>query len=168
MQVEIYTSPTCGYCHRAKHFLMSRGIPYTEYDVARDAQAGERMLQLTGQGGVPVIVIDGQVTIGFNQARLEALISRNGGNGHRARLGLKIADGKRFSGLEGAYVGVVEGGSAGERAGLKAGDTIVAIDSSRVNGAGDLEHAMETIQPGSTVTVVFVRNDKSMQTRLAI
>jgi glutaredoxin-like YruB-family protein len=168
MNVEIYTSPTCGYCHRAKQYLASRRVPYVEYDVSRDRQAGQRMLQITGQGGVPVIVIDGEVTIGFNVDRLEALLSRNGGNGHRAKLGLKVADGQRFSGLEGAYVGVVEGGSAGERAGLKAGDTIVAIDSSRIGGAVDLGQVVAGLQPGSTVAVVFIRNKKSMQTRLAI
>jgi glutaredoxin 3 len=34
--VEIYTTPTCGYCAAAKSLLTRKGIPYTEIDVSRD------------------------------------------------------------------------------------------------------------------------------------
>lgn len=165
MKVEIYTSPTCGYCHQAKALLKQLGAPFAEYDVSRDREAAQRIVQLTGQMGVPVIVIDGQVIIGFDRTRIERLITGNC-NGHNAKLGLKVADARRFSGHEGAYVGVVEGGSAGERAGIKAGDTIVSIDSDRIGTAAELEQLMKDIRPGSLMTVVFIRNDKAQQTRL--
>jgi glutaredoxin len=56
MRVDIYTTPTCGYCHQTKQFFNERGIRYFEYDVSRNHDAAERMMNLTGQTGVPVIV----------------------------------------------------------------------------------------------------------------
>ena len=61
MNVDIYTSPTCGYCHQAKAFLSERGVKFTEYDISRDRTAADEIVRLTGQMGVPVIVVDGQV-----------------------------------------------------------------------------------------------------------
>ena len=78
MEVKIFTTPTCGYCHQAKRFLSERGIRYAEYDVSRDRAAADEMVRLTGQMGVPVILVDGQVVVGFDRARLEHLLSKNG------------------------------------------------------------------------------------------
>lgn len=63
MEVKIYTTPTCGYCHQAKAFLDDLGMSYTEHDVSRDRTAAEEMVKLTGQMGVPVIVVDGRAVI---------------------------------------------------------------------------------------------------------
>ncbi len=74
MKVKIYTIPTCDYCHQAKEFLSERGVKFTEYDVSSNRPAADEMVDLTGQTGVPVIVVDGQVVIGFDRARLEQLL----------------------------------------------------------------------------------------------
>lgn len=66
--VVIYTTPTCHFCHMAKDFFNEKGIQYTEYDVVSDMAKRQEMIQLTGQLGVPVIVIDGESVVGFNQA----------------------------------------------------------------------------------------------------
>ncbi len=47
---------------------------YKEHDVAADAKAREEMFEKSGQMGVPVIDIDGELTIGFDKARLAALL----------------------------------------------------------------------------------------------
>ena len=78
MDVKVYTTPTCGYCHQVKKFLSERGVKYAEYDVSRDRAAADEMVRLTGQMGVPVILVDGQVVVGFDRARLEHLLSKNG------------------------------------------------------------------------------------------
>lgn len=58
--VEIYTSPFCGYCHRAKRLLESKSVPYTEINVMGDAAARSEMIQ-RAKGGrtVPQVFIDG-------------------------------------------------------------------------------------------------------------
>jgi glutaredoxin len=57
-----------------KEFLSQRGVSFVERDVARDEQALAELEQL-GVFTTPVIVIEGQVVVGFDQARLEALLS---------------------------------------------------------------------------------------------
>ena len=70
--VTIYSTPTCHFCHMAKDFFTEKGIEYTDYNVASDAAKRQEMINLTGQLGVPVIVIDGSVSVGFDRNRLAA------------------------------------------------------------------------------------------------
>ena len=72
--VKIYTTPTCPYCQMAKKFMKEKGVEYQELDVSSDTTARQEMMDVSGQMGVPVIVIDGQVIIGFNQQRLGELL----------------------------------------------------------------------------------------------
>lgn len=59
--VEIYVTAGCPYCAAAREDLEWRGVEFMEYDVDQDADARERMLQLTGGNRtVPVIVEDGK------------------------------------------------------------------------------------------------------------
>ncbi len=56
--VEIYTTPTCPYCHAAKRLLDKKGIPYKEIDVSRDASLRSAMMQrANGRRTVPQIFI---------------------------------------------------------------------------------------------------------------
>ncbi len=73
-EVKVYTTPTCPWCMRVKQFLDERGIPYEEYDVAADAARAEEMIQKSGQMGVPVIEVDGEIVVGFDRSRLEELL----------------------------------------------------------------------------------------------
>jgi glutaredoxin 3 len=66
-KITIYSTPTCHYCHLAKDYFDEHGIAYTEYDVATDISKRKEMVDKTGQMGVPVIDIDGQIIIGFNE-----------------------------------------------------------------------------------------------------
>ena len=52
-------------------FLDEHNIAYQDVDVATDSAAREEMVKKTGQMGVPVIEIDGEFTIGFNEALLK-------------------------------------------------------------------------------------------------
>jgi glutaredoxin 3 len=65
--VIIYSTPTCHYCTLAKDFFLENNVPYTEYDVATDVKKRKEMVDKTGQLGVPVIEIDGQTMVGFNE-----------------------------------------------------------------------------------------------------
>ncbi|MGQ9478082.1 MAG: glutaredoxin family protein [Candidatus Bipolaricaulia bacterium] len=73
-EVKVYTTPTCPWCMRVKQFLDERGIPYEEYDVSEDAYRAEEMIRKSGQMGVPVIEVDGEIVVGFDRSRLEELL----------------------------------------------------------------------------------------------
>ena len=66
-KVTIYTTPTCPWCHKAKRFLQENQVAYEEKVVASDLAARQVMVQKSRQMGVPVIDIDGEVVIGFNE-----------------------------------------------------------------------------------------------------
>lgn len=69
-QVTIYSTPTCHFCQMAKEFFTEKGVQFTNYDVSQDAAKREEMIKMTGQLGVPVIVIGGDVMVGFDRNRL--------------------------------------------------------------------------------------------------
>ncbi len=73
--VTIYSTPTCGFCKAAKAFFKEHNVAYTEHDVAADKDKAHEMIQKSGQMGVPVILIDSDVIIGFDEDRIRQLLS---------------------------------------------------------------------------------------------
>lgn len=56
--VEIYTTPTCGFCHAAKRLLSSKGVSFSEVDVSRHPERRAEMVQrANGRRTVPQIFI---------------------------------------------------------------------------------------------------------------
>lgn len=78
MHVTIYTTPTCPYCKLAKDFFKDKGITFSEVDVASDPAAANEMVKKSGQMGVPVIEVNGQIVVGWNQAALQEIMEKNG------------------------------------------------------------------------------------------
>ncbi|HHW18908.1 MAG TPA: glutaredoxin family protein [Firmicutes bacterium] len=74
-EVTVYSTPTCPWCTRAKSYLKELGIPFEEKDVSVDIQAAREMVRISGQMGVPVLVIDGNVVVGFDKRRIDQLLS---------------------------------------------------------------------------------------------
>lgn len=72
--VKIYTTPSCHFCHLAKEYFKEHNVSYEEFDVASNDQARDEMMKKSGQMGVPVIDIDGEIVIGFNQPKLASLL----------------------------------------------------------------------------------------------
>lgn len=73
--VVIYSTPSCHYCNLAKQYFQDHNIEYTEHDVATDIDKQREMIEKSGQMGVPVIVVDEQVVVGFNQPKLAELLT---------------------------------------------------------------------------------------------
>ncbi len=71
MDIKVYSTPTCPYCKMAKEYLASRGASYQDLNVATDMAARQAMIDASGQMGVPVIVIDGDVIVGFDKTRID-------------------------------------------------------------------------------------------------
>ena len=74
-KVTIYTTPTCVYCKMAKGFFKQNNIEYTEKDVAEDDAARQESIQKSGQMGVPVIDVDGNIMVGFDKSKLSELLN---------------------------------------------------------------------------------------------
>lgn len=73
--VTIYSTPTCPYCKMAKTYLGEKGITFGDIDVSTDATKAEEMIQKSGQLGVPVIDIGGQIIVGFDRPRIDAALA---------------------------------------------------------------------------------------------
>lgn len=71
MEVTVYSTPTCPYCKMAKEFLEKNKVEFTDVNVAEDKEKAQQMIEKSGQMGVPVIDIDGEIIIGFDKAALE-------------------------------------------------------------------------------------------------
>lgn len=65
--VTVYTTDMCQYCRSAKALLDKRGVAYEEINLARDADARNKLLELTGMVTFPQILIDGMPIGGFQQ-----------------------------------------------------------------------------------------------------
>lgn len=173
MNVKIYTTPTCGYCHQVKAFLSELGVRFAEYDVSIDQAAANEMLRLSGQMGVPVIIVNGEVIVGFNRARLEQLMDGKNGGQHIS-FGLSVADASRMARdsdttpVFGAFVGRVAPSSLGARAGITPGDIITDLNLTPIHNAHDLEDALSSLAKGSHVTIRFIRGQESRVAEIII
>jgi glutaredoxin 3 len=74
VQVEIYSTPTCHFCHLAKDWMTEKNVSYVDYNVAQDMERRKEMVEITGQLGVPVIKVGNDVMIGFDPVRLAGLV----------------------------------------------------------------------------------------------
>jgi glutaredoxin-like YruB-family protein len=76
-KVVIYSTSTCHWCHKAKEYFDSKAVKYEDINVSLNPQRAGEIQEISGQMGVPVIVIDGQVVIGFNQKKIDGLLNLN-------------------------------------------------------------------------------------------
>jgi len=70
LKVNLYSTPSCGYCTAAKRYFKQLGIPFREYDVSKDRKAADKMVRKTGQMGVPVIEIGNKIVVGFDKNKI--------------------------------------------------------------------------------------------------
>lgn len=70
-KVIVYSTPTCPWCIRLKQFLNENNIPFENFDVSRDQAAAEEMIKISGQMGVPVLDIEGEIIMGFDKERIK-------------------------------------------------------------------------------------------------
>jgi glutaredoxin 3 len=170
MNVTIYSTPTCPYCHQAKQYLSSRQVAFTDRNVANDPRAAEEMVQRSGQRGVPVIVIGDTVIVGFDRPKIDAALA--GGQKATPRLGAAVADAAKMApkyGLgiyEGAYIGRVHAGSTAERGGVKAGDVIISLAGRPVKGADDIPTIVNDLRAGQRAPALVWRDGRQIQLEL--
>lgn len=75
-QVTVYSTDTCPYCTMMKNFLEQNDVPYKEVNVQRDQAAANRLVEATGQMGVPQTNINGEWVLGFDPNRVAELLKK--------------------------------------------------------------------------------------------
>lgn len=73
--VKVFSTQTCPYCFMVKDYLKSKNIPYEDIDVSRDRDQAMKMIEKSGQMGVPQLWIENDVVIGFDTNRINTLLS---------------------------------------------------------------------------------------------
>jgi glutaredoxin 3 len=150
-----------------KEFLSQKGVSFEERDVSKNQSYAQELVRSTGQMGVPVTIINGQLVVGFDRERIEQLITQVRTR-QRPSFGASIADASKITAKQGsgitlgAYVGRVRPGSVAERIGLVSGDIITELNMKSIVNASDLEHAISSLDSGSRFSLSFLRGNKTM------
>ena len=72
--VTIYSTKTCAFCRAAKQYLEGKGISFKEIKVDETPDGPQALLEKSGQLGVPVIDVDGEIIVGFNREQLDGAL----------------------------------------------------------------------------------------------
>ncbi len=72
----IYTTPWCQFCKNVESYLDEKGYKYEKIDVQADQAKAQEMMDKSGQMGVPVTEIKGQIIVGWDKPKFEALLSK--------------------------------------------------------------------------------------------
>ncbi|HSX43224.1 MAG TPA: glutaredoxin domain-containing protein [Candidatus Saccharimonadales bacterium] len=75
LQVTVYSATWCAFCHAAKDYLDKKNVAYTDKDVDSDPAIAREAMQVSGQTGIPVLNINGQIIIGFDRPRIDAALA---------------------------------------------------------------------------------------------
>lgn len=75
-KITIFTTPVCSWCRIAKAYLRDNEIDFVEVDITVDARGRREMVAMTGQHGVPVILVGEKAIIGWNLHEFERLMRR--------------------------------------------------------------------------------------------
>ncbi|MCG8431561.1 MAG: glutaredoxin family protein [Candidatus Omnitrophica bacterium] len=71
-KVKVYSTPTCPWCMRVKQYLTDNNVAFENIDVSADQAAGEEMVKKSGQMGVPVVDVEGEIIVGFDKDKINA------------------------------------------------------------------------------------------------
>ncbi|MGQ9490822.1 MAG: glutaredoxin domain-containing protein [Anaerolineae bacterium] len=74
-RVIVFSTPTCSFCNAVKSYFRQKKVKFRDVDVSRDAAAARDMVRRSGQQGVPVIDIGGQIVVGFDRAKIDRLLN---------------------------------------------------------------------------------------------
>jgi len=73
--VKVYSTSTCSWCIRVKQFLKENNVIFEDYDVGADQVKADEMVKISGQMGVPVLDIEGEIIVGFDRDKIKQLLN---------------------------------------------------------------------------------------------
>ncbi len=75
MNIKIYSTQSCPYCVTLKEYLKANNVEFEDIDVSFDENLQQEMIDKSGQMGVPVADIDGQIVVGFDREKISQLLN---------------------------------------------------------------------------------------------
>lgn len=76
MSVKVYSTSSCPWCTVAKNYLSSKNVQFENVDVNRNRDAAMEMIRKSGQRGVPVLDINGDIIVGFDQVAIDSALRK--------------------------------------------------------------------------------------------
>jgi glutaredoxin-like YruB-family protein len=73
-EVKVFSTPTCPWCQKVKEFLKEKNVEFEDIDVSTNQEAAKEMVEKSGQMGVPVVMVDSEVIVGFDQDKLKGAL----------------------------------------------------------------------------------------------
>lgn len=73
--VIVYSADWCAFCHAAKDYLKGKGVDFTEKNIESDPAYAQESVEKSGQMGIPVLDINGQIIVGFDRPRIDAALN---------------------------------------------------------------------------------------------
>lgn len=74
-KIRVFSTPTCPYCITLKEYLKDKGFEIEDIDVSQDQKSLDEMIEKSGQMGVPVVDIDGNIIVGFDKEKVNQLLN---------------------------------------------------------------------------------------------
>ncbi|MFA5763283.1 MAG: glutaredoxin domain-containing protein [archaeon] len=78
MTVTVYSTTSCPFCVMLKDWLKEKKVDFKDYNVGVDHAKAQEMIDKSGQMGVPVSDIGGEIIIGFDKPKLEKILKSKG------------------------------------------------------------------------------------------
>lgn len=72
--VVIYSASWCAFCHAAKDYLDKLGVKYTDKDIESDPKIAQEAMDISGQTGIPVLNISGDIIFGFDRPKIDTAL----------------------------------------------------------------------------------------------
>lgn len=69
--VIIYSATWCGFCHAVKQYLDKLSVSYEVRDIESDPKFAIEAIEKSGQRGIPVVDIDGDIIVGFDRPKID-------------------------------------------------------------------------------------------------
>lgn len=73
-KVTVYSADWCAFCHAAKDYLTKIGVKFTEKNVEEQREFAQEAVEKSGQMGIPVLDIDGEIIVGFDRPKIDAIL----------------------------------------------------------------------------------------------
>ena len=73
-KVTVYSADWCAFCHAAKDYLTKIGVKFTDKNVEENREYMDEAVKKSGQMGIPVLDIDGEIIVGFDRPKIDAVL----------------------------------------------------------------------------------------------
>ncbi len=73
-EVTVFSTESCPWCAKVKEFLKEEDVKFKDINVSNDQKMAQKMIEKSGQMGVPQIWVEEEIVVGFDKARLKELL----------------------------------------------------------------------------------------------